>query len=55
MLTRFEQVFWMVVTVVLMACAVITIPAALIYWEVYKFQDCKKVGHTTAYCLFATK
>ena len=25
---------------------------AAIAWEVYKYRDCKKVGHTTVYCLF---
>ncbi len=24
------------------------------YVELYKFSDCKKVGHTTLYCLFNT-
>lgn len=25
-----------------------------IWWEIYKFQDCKKVGHSTLYCLFSS-
>lgn len=22
-----------------------------IWWQVYKYHDCKKVGHTTMYCV----
>lgn len=25
----------------------------VIKWELYKYNDCKKVGHTTMYCLFS--
>lgn len=36
-----------------MAFLIIIVPALLIKWEIYKYQDCKKVGHTTMYCIFA--
>lgn len=26
---------------------------SVIVWEIYKYKDCKKVGHTTIYCIFA--
>lgn len=31
----------------------ILIPALAIKWEMYKYDDCRKVGHTKVYCLFA--
>lgn len=31
----------------------ISLIIAAIVWEVYKYKDCKKVGHSTIYCIFA--
>lgn len=30
---------------------IVGLPALFIWWEWYKFQDCKAVGHATLYCL----
>lgn len=27
------------------------IPALLVWWEWYKFQDCQSVGHSMLYCV----
>jgi len=31
---------------------VVAILGLAIWWESYKFQECKKVGHATMYCVF---
>ncbi len=30
---------------------IVTILAISIWWQVYRFQDCKRVGHSTVYCI----
>ena len=29
--------------------------ALAIKWEIYKYNDCKKVGHSTVYCVFTKR
>ncbi len=32
---------------------VILVMAGIIYWEMYKYGQCRKVGFSVAYCLFS--
>lgn len=38
--------------VIAYALCFLTILGLVVWWEVYRFQDCKRVGHATAYCIF---
>lgn len=37
------------ITLVLVALLIIVLP---IWWTVYKFKDCRNVGHSLTYCIF---
>jgi hypothetical protein len=36
---------------VLVAGAMILFFALMIWWQVYRYHDCKMVGHSTIYCI----
>ncbi len=38
--------------VILLVSVLSTLVNLLINWEIYKYGDCRKVGHTKIYCLF---
>ena len=46
---KFNNLFLTIAPIVL----IVLLFGALIKWEIYKYNDCKKVGHSTIYCLFA--
>lgn len=35
----------------LILMVIVGVPALLIWWEWYKFQDCRAVGHSLLYCV----
>lgn len=39
----------------LAAFGIIAVLYLAISWEVYKYNDCKQVGHSTVYCIFTKR
>lgn len=41
---------WVWARSLLILMALLAIPAGLLWWEWYKFQDCRAAGHSMLYC-----
>jgi uncharacterized membrane protein YqjE len=37
--------------ILLISVLTISIIVGIVFWEMYRFNECKKVGHGTFYCL----
>lgn len=38
-------------TIIMYIAIAVVIFGLTIWWQIYRYQDCKKVGHSTFYCV----